>query len=88
MANYIVICDLTGPYPSPRQMEAHLAQTAALRGRVMATVWWVEYPGSAEQLMKRARTLLGGEDLLVVIEAKAAAWSRRDEALPVPGQAA
>jgi hypothetical protein len=86
MANYIVLCDLAGPHPSPRQMEAHLAATADVRGRVMATVWWVEYPGSAEQLRTRTATVLGGDDLLVVIEAKAIAWSRRD--IITPGQAA
>jgi hypothetical protein len=78
MANYIVMCHLTGPYPSPQEMETHLSRYAAMRGRVLQTVWWVDYPGSAEQLCGRAKTILNRDDLLVVVEAKTAAWSRRD----------
>ena len=80
MANYIVMCDLTGPYPSPRQMEDHLSRLGRVHGRIIAAVWWVEYPGTAEQLCRRAKTILGDDDLLVVVEAKSAAWSRHDGA--------
>ena len=78
MANYIVMCDLTGPYPSLQQMETHLSRYAAMRGRVLGTVWWVDYAGTANSYCKRAKSILGGDDLLVVIEAKSVAWSRRD----------
>jgi hypothetical protein len=80
MANFIVLCDLTGPYPSAQELEVHLSRVAALRGRILGTVWWVEYSGTAEQLCRRASKSLGSDDLMVVVEAKALAWSRRDEA--------
>jgi hypothetical protein len=81
MANFIVMCDLTGPYPSAREVETHLSRVAALRGRILATVWWVEYPGTAEKLCRRVGRALGAEDLMVVVEAKSVAWSRRDESI-------
>jgi hypothetical protein len=78
MANYIVLVDLAGPYPSLQEVETHVARYARMRGRLLATVWWVDYPGSAEQLCKRAKSILGTDDLLVVVEARSLAWSRPD----------
>ena len=77
MANFIVMCD-RGPSPSLQEMETHLSRYASMRGRLLVSVWWVEYPGSAEQLCKRVKTILGGDDLLVVVEARSVAWSRHD----------
>ena len=78
MANFIVMCDLTGPSPSLHEVETHLTRYASMRGRLLVSVWWVEYPGSADQLCKRVKTILGGDDLLVVVEARSVAWSRHD----------
>ena len=90
MANFIVMCDLTGPSPSLQEMETHLSRYASMRGRLLVSVWWVEYPGSAEQLCKRVKTILGGDDLLVVVEARSVAWSRPDamDFSASPGRAA
>jgi hypothetical protein len=76
MANFIVSYDLNGPIPSHKQMDDHLAKLTARRGRVLETVWWVEYSGTAAQLRDQAKTILGHEDLLLVIEGKSAAWTK------------
>ncbi len=76
MANFIVTYDLNGPNPSHKQMDDHLAKLTAKRGRVLETVWWVDYPGTAVALRDQVKTILGREDLLLVIEAKSAAWTK------------
>lgn len=75
MANFIITYDLNGPRPSHKEMDDFLSRLVANRGRVLETVWWVDYPGTAAQLRDRLRTILGEEDLLLVIEAKSAAWT-------------
>jgi hypothetical protein len=57
-------------------MDDHLKKLTANRGRVLETVWWVDYPGTAAQLRDQVKTILGPEDLLLVIEAKSAAWTK------------
>ncbi|RWE83997.1 hypothetical protein [Mesorhizobium sp.] len=76
MANFIVTYDLNGPHPSHKEMDDHLRKLVANRGRILETVWWVDYPGTAAQLRDRVKTILGKEDLLLVIEAKSAAWTK------------
>lgn len=75
MANFIVTYDLNGSRPSHQEMDDHLRTLAANRGRILETVWWVDYPGTAAQLRDQVKTILGKEDLLLVIEAKSAAWT-------------
>jgi hypothetical protein len=76
MANFIVTYDLNGPRPSHKEMDEFLESLVANRGRVLETVWWVDYAGTAAQLRDRLKTILGKEDLLLVIEAKSAAWTK------------
>ncbi|MBW8320468.1 MAG: hypothetical protein K0M47_14280 [Rhizobium sp.] len=76
MANFIITYDLNGPRPSHKEMDDFLSKLVANRGRVLETVWWVDYPGTAAQLRDRVKTILGKEDLLLVIEAKSAAWTK------------
>jgi hypothetical protein len=76
MANFIVTYDLNGPFPSHKTMDDHLAKIAIKYGRVLETVWWVEYAGTAEQLRDRISTILGKEDLLLVVLADSAAWTK------------
>lgn len=76
MANFIVTYDLNGPRPSHKEMDDHLKRVTANRGRILETVWWVSYPGTAAQLRDQVKTILGNEDLLLVIEAKSAAWTK------------
>lgn len=75
MANFIVTYDLNGPRPSHKEMDEHLKRLAVNYGRVLETVWWMEYPGTAAELRDQVQTILGREDLLLVIEAKSAAWN-------------
>ena len=76
MANYIVTYDLNGPFPSHKQMDDFLAPRTRLRGRILETVWWVDYPGTATQLRDLIATILGPEDLLLVVQAEFAAWTK------------
>ena len=76
MANYFVTYDLNGPHPSHREMDKHLEKLGLLRGRVLETVWYVVYPGTAIQLRDQIASILGKEDLLLVIEAESAAWTK------------
>lgn len=76
MANYIITYDLNGPDPSHHEMDQFLEKLTVNRGRVLETVWWVDYAGTAAQLRDRVKTILGDEDLLLVIEAKSAAWTK------------
>ncbi|MBB2680628.1 UNVERIFIED_ORG: hypothetical protein GGI61_004227 [Rhizobium esperanzae] len=76
MANYLLTYDLNGPKPSHHEMDQFLEKLVANRGRVLETVWWVDYSGTAAQLRDRVKTILGDEDLLLVIEAKSAAWTK------------
>lgn len=71
MANFVVTYDLNGSYPSHKQMDDHMARAGANRARVLETVWWVDYSGTAAQLRDYLRTILRAEDLLLV---SAAAW--------------
>jgi hypothetical protein len=76
MANFIVTYDLNGPRPSHKEMDDHLKKLTANRGRILETVWWVDYPGTAAALRDQVKTILGSEDILMVIEAKSAAWTK------------
>lgn len=76
MANFVVTYDLNGPHPSHEEMDDHLKRLVSARGRILETVWWVSYQGTAAELRDRLKTILGKEDLLLVIEAKSAAWTK------------
>ncbi len=75
MANFFVSYDLNGPRPSHKEMDDHLAKIGTKRGRVLETVWYVDYPGSTLQLRNHIASILGSEDLLLVIESNNAAWT-------------
>lgn len=74
MANFIVSYDLNGPHPSHKQMDEHLARVGAKRARVLETVWWVDYSGTAAQLRDYLQTILRAEDRLLVCACSSAAW--------------
>lgn len=76
MANFLVTYDLNGPSPSHKQMDELIPKLAVTYGRVLETVWWLDYPGTAAQLRDRLKTILGPEDLLLVVECKSAAWTK------------
>jgi hypothetical protein len=72
----ILSYDLNGSRPSHQEMDEFLNNLVSTRGRVLETVWWVEWSGTALQLCERVRTILGPEDLLLVVEASDAAWTK------------
>lgn len=76
MANFIVTYDLNGPHPSHKAMDDHIRSLSIRYARLLETVWWVEYSGTPVQLSDAVRRILREEDLLLVVEAKDAAWTR------------
>ncbi|MET4041586.1 hypothetical protein [Bradyrhizobium sp. RT6a] len=76
MANFILSYDLNGPRPSHKEMDDHLAKIGGSRARVLETVWYVAYRGSLTSLQDHVKSILGKEDLLLVVEAKEATWTK------------
>lgn len=74
MANFVVSYDLNGPTPSHKQMDDHLGRVGARRIRILETVWWVDYRGTAEQLLNHLKTILRSEDRLLVCNCTSLAW--------------
>ncbi|WP_168798042.1 hypothetical protein [Pacificoceanicola onchidii] len=74
MASYLISYDLNGPVPSHKQMDDLIRKISARAGRVLETVWWVEFHGSAAQLRDRLLSTLRSEDRLFVCACKEAAW--------------
>lgn len=76
MANYIVSYDLNGPSPSHKEMDQHLEKLGVGRGRILESVWWVGYPGTQKELLEHIKTILRSEDLLIVVKAESATWTK------------
>lgn len=76
MANFVVSYDLNGPKPSHKEMDDHIAKVSSVRGRILETVWYIAYSGTAAQLRNHLQTILGNEDLLFVAQATSAAWTK------------
>lgn len=74
MANFTVTYDLNGPHPSHHEMDQHMRQIGNRSARVLETVWWVDFSGTAAELRDRVQTILRHEDSLLVVECKSAAW--------------
>ena len=74
MANFIISYDLNGSTPSHKQMDDLLSRIGAKRARVLETVWWVDYSGTAAQLRTHLQTILRTEDRLLVCACSSAAW--------------
>lgn len=76
MANFILSYDLNGPRPSHKEMDDHLQKIGAARGRILETVWYVAYAGDLNSLRDHVKSILGKEDLLLVVEGKEATWTK------------
>lgn len=74
MANYIVSYDLNGPTPSHKQVDDLFASLGATRGRVLETVWYVGWDGSADALHQKVDALLSDNDRLLVVQADYMVW--------------
>jgi hypothetical protein len=74
MASYILSYDLNGPSPSHKEMDQLIRSVATKAGRVLETVWWVDYPGTEVQLRDRLLSILRKEDRLIVCASPRAAW--------------
>ncbi|KMK67257.1 hypothetical protein [Puniceibacterium sp. IMCC21224] len=73
MASYLLSYDLNGPTPSHKEMDDLIRSISSKAGRVLETVWWVDYAGSAAQLRDRLLSTLRNEDRLFVCACKEAA---------------
>lgn len=75
MGNFIVSYDLKSPRPTHKEMDEHMSKMGTERSRVLETVWYVAYAGTAAQLRDRVSVILGKGDLLLVLDCKHAAWT-------------
>lgn len=74
MANFIVA--YKGEIlPAAEKMDAHLTIQAANCGQLLPNIWWVDFQGTASALRNWVQKLLEPDDLLMVVEAKNAAWT-------------
>ncbi len=76
MANYIVTYDLNGPQPTHAQMDAHLKGFCSHRARILETVWYVGFAGTQQQLIDHIKQIVRPEDLVLVIDARSATWTK------------
>jgi hypothetical protein len=76
MANFLVSYDLNGPHPSHEEMDKHLEKLDVARARILETVWYVGYQGTQAQLLNYIKQILSQEDLLIVVDAKSATWTK------------
>lgn len=76
MANFIVSYDLNGPRPSHKEVDEQLEKLGAGRGRILETVWYVAYSGTAKELLDHLKPIFGKEDLLFVTRCRNAAWTK------------
>lgn len=74
MANFIISYDLNGSRPSHKEVDDLLRQIGDARGRVLETVWWVDYQGSVGSLYDLVAAIFRPEDRLMVCECVEAAW--------------
>ncbi|WP_430431166.1 hypothetical protein [Oceanicaulis sp.] len=74
MANFILSYDLNGHAPSHADIDEHLLKLPGEKARLLETVWYVAFPGSAEQLRQYMDMLLSANDQVLVVEAVEAAW--------------
>lgn len=74
MASYLISYDLNGPVPSHKEMDHLIRSISSKAGRVLETVWWVDYDGTEAQLRDRLLTTLRKEDRLFVCACPRAAW--------------
>lgn len=76
MSNFILSYDLNGPNPTHHEMDKHLEKIGAARGRILETVWYVGFNGTASDLLNHVRTILNNDDLLVVVKAESINWTK------------
>lgn len=74
MANFFVSYDLNGAWPSHKDVDEHLYKLPGEKARLLETVWYVAFPGTAEQLRQYMDMLLSANDQVLVVEAVEAAW--------------
>lgn len=74
MPHYIVSYDLNGYLPSHSAVDAHIEAIAPVSGRILETVWYLQYAGNAEQLRQAVDRVLGPEDRLAVVLIQRMAW--------------
>ena len=76
MPNYILSYDLNGQRPTHAEMDAHLKKACRNYARILETVWYVGHPGSLTDITDYVKKFLSDNDLLIVVEAKDASWTK------------
>ncbi len=76
MANYIASYDLNGPGPSHQEMDDHIRQLPCQWARVLETVWYIGTSIPMQDLKSHLASILGPEDLLLVVQCSEATWTK------------
>jgi hypothetical protein len=74
MASFVISYDLNGPTPTHTQMDEFIRQNTQRSGRILESVWWVDFVGTSAQLRDRLLTILCREDSVMVCKCQEAAW--------------
>lgn len=74
MANFIVAYKARTPL-SRERVAAHISLQAENCGQILPEAWWVHFNGKASELRNWVSRMLADDDLLIVAEAKNAAWT-------------
>ena len=74
MENFFVSYDLNGPRPTHAEMDEHLKRLNTPVHRVLETVWYVQYPGTTNDVYEHAKLILSSIDRLLVMDAQGPAW--------------
>ena len=57
-------------------MDEAVSRLGVKYARVLETVWWLESSNTAVGIRDHLQSILGKEDLLLVIDCKGAAWTK------------
>lgn len=75
MKNFIVSYDLNGHTPTHAQMDKHIKAGCYQYGRILETVWFIQYKGTAEDLFNYLWRIMSPNDRLMVVEGKQAVFA-------------
>jgi hypothetical protein len=70
MPNYLVSYDLNGPHPTHGEIDQHLRKAISVGGRILETVWHIQYEGDVQDLFNYIMQILSPNDRLLVVRAE------------------
>lgn len=74
MPHFLISYDLNGPNPTHATVDRALKQISSRYGRILETVWYVQYAGSIDRLSENVNRLLSSNDRLMVAKVADVKW--------------